>query len=83
MSQLLIKNSNIVLENSLLTTSELLIENGKIVNIGANIVAPEATIIDAKGKTVLPGFIDVHVHGGVGFDFMDANVEGNCKVARY
>ncbi|SFM07287.1 N-acetylglucosamine-6-phosphate deacetylase [Paenibacillus sp. 1_12] len=29
--------------------------------------------IDADGGWVLPGFIDVHVHGGYGHDFMDAD----------
>jgi N-acetylglucosamine-6-phosphate deacetylase len=32
-------------------------------------------IVDAKGSWVLPGFIDVHVHGGYGADFMDASIE--------
>ncbi|MEX2460434.1 MAG: N-acetylglucosamine-6-phosphate deacetylase [Paenibacillaceae bacterium] len=31
--------------------------------------------IDAQGGWVLPGFIDVHVHGGFGADFMDASLE--------
>jgi N-acetylglucosamine-6-phosphate deacetylase len=31
--------------------------------------------LDAGGSWVLPGFIDVHVHGGYGADFMDASLE--------
>jgi N-acetylglucosamine-6-phosphate deacetylase len=33
------------------------------------------TIIDLKGKQLIPGFIDIHVHGGGGFDVMSGNPE--------
>jgi N-acetylglucosamine-6-phosphate deacetylase len=34
----------------------------------------EATAIDAQGGYITPGFIDLHVHGGAGADFMDGTV---------
>ncbi len=34
-----------------------------------------ATRIDGQGLTAVPGFIDLHVHGGMGSDFMDATEE--------
>ncbi|MFM7844222.1 MAG: N-acetylglucosamine-6-phosphate deacetylase [Planctomycetota bacterium] len=37
--------------------------------------AREATTIDAEGGYITPGFIDLHVHGGAGADFMDGTVE--------
>lgn len=33
-----------------------------------------ATLVDAKGGYIAPGFVDVHVHGGDGADFMDGTV---------
>lgn len=39
--------------------------------------------IDTGGRTLLPGFIDVHVHGAVGHDVMDANGEGLREMARF
>jgi dihydroorotase len=43
-------------------TLDLLIEDGKIANIGKNVEAGEAEMIDARGKLVVPGLIDIHVH---------------------
>jgi imidazolonepropionase-like amidohydrolase len=43
----------------------LLVEGKKIAVIGTDIaVPPEATVIDLKGKTVMPGLIDAHAHFG-------------------
>ncbi|MGL6105561.1 amidohydrolase [Romboutsia sp.] len=60
---------------------DILIENGKIIEIGKNIVAPlDAEIIDAQGKFIYPGFIDAHTHlglweDGMGFEGADGNEE--------
>jgi len=49
-----------------LTNTDLLIENGKIVDIGTALEIKTDTIkVDAKGKWVTPGLIDVHSHMGV------------------
>lgn len=39
--------------------------------------------IDAGGQRLLPGFIDVHVHGSVGHDVMDANTDGLRAMAEF
>jgi dihydropyrimidinase len=59
---LLIKNGRIVTagENY---TADIFCEGEQITRIGTNLDAPpKATVIDAKGKYVFPGFIDPHVH---------------------
>ncbi|MBK8025702.1 MAG: N-acetylglucosamine-6-phosphate deacetylase [Chloroflexi bacterium] len=38
-------------------------------------IAPDTEVYDAAGRTVLPGFIDVHFHGAAGHDVMDATPE--------
>jgi len=43
--------------------------------------ADDALEIDAGGRWVVPGFIDIHVHGGGGHDFMDGTVEAFLGVA--
>ena len=39
--------------------------------------------IDAGGSILLPGFIDLHVHGGMGYELMDASLEGLRAMTRY
>ncbi|NLJ46927.1 MAG: N-acetylglucosamine-6-phosphate deacetylase [Treponema sp.] len=39
-------------------------------------------ILDARGDYVLPGFLDLHCHGGGGFDFMDGDPESVVGTAR-
>ena len=67
-----------------LTGAEIAVENGKIVSVGPRDAATDAgaEIFDVGGLWVVPGFIDMHVHGGGGYDFMDATVEAFHGAAR-
>ena len=51
-------------------SADVALESGRIAEIGRGLSGDE--VVDADGLTLLPGFIDVHVHGGGGADFMDA-----------
>ncbi|RZJ92006.1 MAG: N-acetylglucosamine-6-phosphate deacetylase [Chryseobacterium sp.] len=80
--QIKIHNANIITPYRILKLGSVLIDNGKIIAVSdGNIDAPAADLIDAKGKFLAPGFIDIHVHGGGGHDFMDGSVEAFLKVA--
>lgn len=50
-------------------------EQGTITYVGARRQAAEGLVLDYSGKYVSPGFIDLHLHGGGGHDFMDATEE--------
>ena len=56
---------------------DVFLENGKITEVAAS-VSTEADIhVDAtsKGWILVPGFIDIHIHGASGFDVMDGTPE--------
>ncbi|QMW06037.1 N-acetylglucosamine-6-phosphate deacetylase [Spirosoma foliorum] len=60
----------------------IVVEDCQIIGIHEGPVdVPEAVELDAKGHFVAPGFIDIHVHGGGGFDFMDGTQEAFLKIA--
>jgi len=64
----LIQQAEMVLPQGL-QTKDLLIEEGKIAEIADKItISPDDLVIDARNKYVLPGFIDIHNHGALGFD---------------
>jgi N-acetylglucosamine-6-phosphate deacetylase len=73
----LITGGTILTPDIVLKDHNLVIDSGKILGITPN--APSAPIvdeiIDVKGFFVTPGFIDIHVHGAVGSDTMDATGE--------
>jgi len=69
-------NANLVRENGILWDASLLIDQGRIVDLGKSISIPEdAEIIDAAGAYVGPGFVDIHVHGGGGYSTVNEPLE--------
>lgn len=72
---LLIKNARAVLADRVTEPGSILVENGIIIDIDVKPGAVADQCFDVKGGYLFPGFIDVHVHGGGGADFMDATPE--------
>jgi len=67
---------------------EITIVNGRIAEVAPTDPAGCArttagNTFDAAGCTVLPGFIDVHVHGGAGHDTMDATADALAGMATF
>ncbi len=81
-SQIRIINGRIITPYRILDGATLLIDGHTIAAISErDIDTPHARIIDAAGKYVSPGFIDIHVHGGGGHDFMDGTPEAFDQIA--
>lgn len=72
-----------VLPDRLLENAVVCVDDGQITSICAGGRVPRgARIVDARGGFILPGFIDMHVHGGGGADFMDGTDEAVAAVCR-
>ena len=70
--QILIKNGLILQNNGTFVKGHVGIDQGKITALWYNdppLVSSDTQQIDADRYLVSPGFIDTHVHGGMGFDF--------------
>lgn len=83
--QTLLTGGTILTPDQVLTDHSLIIEHEKIVDVipGLPPADPENEFIDVKGFSVVPGFIDVHVHGAVGFDTMDATSQAILSMGDY
>lgn len=80
---MLIINANIItMENRNYKNGYILIKEGKIAQIGDmdELSAADDNLLDAAGKTIFPGFLDIHCHigmwgDGLGFESADGNEE--------
>lgn len=78
----IIKNGRVITPDGIID-GYVLYEDGKISEIGAGDSMPQADeVIDAQGRYVSPGFIDIHTHGAGGADYMDGTLEAYLTAAR-
>ncbi len=82
MDKLLVKNAR-VYQDGKFVDADVLCEDALIAQIGKNLDAADAKIIDAGGLRLAPGFIDVHTHGATGVDVNAADEAGLRKIAAF
>ncbi|QHJ69161.1 N-acetylglucosamine-6-phosphate deacetylase [Planococcus halotolerans] len=82
MSRMLIKNIRLVQPEGELADGTILIENGRIISASTEPIDDwSGECFDGGGSVALPGFIDIHIHGAAGADFMDDDSTAAGKVA--
>ena len=79
---MIIKNGNVLIDNEF-CFCDVLIDNGKIQGYNIDESVSDSSIINAKGMYVLPGFIDVHTHGGNGIDINLGDKEKLIKLSEF
>lgn len=77
---MLIKNASVILRDEIVKTN-VLVRNGRIVEIGEDLYDEE--VLDLSQKYLAPGFVDIHNHGGYGYDYMDNTVEAFENILRF
>ncbi len=80
--KLKIINGRVITSQRIIEHAGILIEDGVIKEINDKKITSKSDVtIDAKGNYISPGFIDIHVHGGGGSDFMDGTVKDFLTIA--
>ncbi len=75
-------NGKIITPYRIIPYGTVLVDHGKIAAVReGNIEVTDALEIDVQGKYIAPGFIDIHVHGGGGHDFMDGSEAAFLQIA--
>jgi N-acetylglucosamine-6-phosphate deacetylase len=86
MNMVRFQNGNVVTERAVVSKGVVVTQGEKIVYVGEPAGAPKAgkgeRVVDLKGAYLAPGFVDLHVHGGAGADFMDVTQEAWEKICR-
>jgi N-acetylglucosamine-6-phosphate deacetylase len=81
--RLKIINGQILTPHKLMRRGTLLVTGSRITAVSeGNLEAETELEIDAGGNYVSPGFIDIHVHGGGGYDFMDGSKTAFIEIAK-
>lgn len=69
-------NGHILTPQGWLKEGSVLISDGKILEVtNSDLAVIGATVIDAKGMDIVPGFVCMHAHGGGGYDFVECTEE--------
>jgi N-acetylglucosamine-6-phosphate deacetylase len=75
-------HGTIVLPGQTIPDGMVEVEGGRIREVGTNAGRAAGEVVDLQGGYLVPGFIDIHVHGGDGADFMDGTVGAFLTVCR-
>lgn len=81
-----LSGGDVVTKDEILSNRDLIIENGTIKEIAVaddSRIYPGFEKIDCRGCRIMPGFCDIHTHGGAGNDFMDGSAAALGFLSRY
>jgi N-acetylglucosamine-6-phosphate deacetylase len=72
----------VVLPDRLVENVRVRVEGQRIAQIGERVATAGAEIVDLAGGFLTPGFVELHVHGGAGSDFMDGTTDAFQTICR-
>ena len=74
---MVIQNAKVFQPDGSFQTGDLFIENERFADSAGG------EIIDASGLTAIPGLVDLHFHGCIGYDFCDGTSEAISAITKY
>ena len=81
-----IVNAHVISPGVDLENAVVVVEDGRIKSVRKGPAAAKAdknnTVVDVRGQYLMPGFIDVHTHGALGYDFCDADEKAVFEFAK-
>ena len=88
---MIFQNARLIFPDGIRDGLEVVVDKGKIAAIAEDTHArakqvdgfPPGSVLDLHGNYLAPGFIDLHVHGALGRDAMEASAEGFQAVCDY
>jgi N-acetylglucosamine-6-phosphate deacetylase len=80
---MIFKNGRLIFPNGVRDGLDLLVEDGMITAIRPQAPAMGEQVVDLEGNYLAPGFIDLHVHGAIGHDTMEATPKAFRAICDY
>src|SRR6266436_370509 len=80
---MIFRNARLIFPDGIREGLEIVTQQGKIEEIRQQTKAPANDVVDLDRNYLAPGFIDLHVHGAVGRDTMEASAEAFRTICDY
>src|ERR1022692_1127878 len=80
---MIFRNARLIFPDGIRDGLELVVSDGKIVEIRERTNPNAREIVDLGGNYLAPGFVDLHVHGAVGRDTMEASADAFRVICDY
>src|SRR6267143_3299664 len=83
LSEMILTGSRLIFRDGIRDGLEVVVEKGKITAIREHSHVRVNEVLDLHGNYLAPGFIDLHVHGALGRDTMEASTEAFRAICDY
>lgn len=82
---MIIKNALVYTASHKFEKKDILIKGERISDVAENgeVSVTDDTVLDGEGLYAIPGLVDIHFHGAVGYDFCSASEDELLKIAEY
>ena len=80
---MILRNARCIFPDGIREGLEVVVREGKIAGLRQSNGAPENEVVDLAGNYLAPGFIDLHIHGALGRDTMEASADAFRAICDY